>query len=216
VRAFLANHPKGAHAEEARTLLERLAWDSTKKDSIVSLRAYLKEFPRGPNAGVAASQIADLEWQGVDQKNPDALRRFVAENAGNPHIGEANRLIGILDKQRQQAEQDRLKKLQAQKELDAHKTQIAAALERFNAAFRDNQRGQLRAVWPSARPNYFDAIGRGGIELRPTGDPSIAGDQASIVCNQISTISRSQSQAAVKVILRRVGSDWQIADITKP
>jgi len=71
LRDFRKTYPNGRHAAEAESLLDRLAWSNTKKDSLESLRAYVHDFPSGAHAQEANSHIADLlEAQRIlDQAN---------------------------------------------------------------------------------------------------------------------------------------------------
>ena len=95
LRDFRKNHPK-AHADEVQSLLDRLVWSGTRKDSLESLRAYLHDFPSGANAAQAELLIADLVWKGVDQAKIEQVRKFLEEHPKGPHAlgsATANRSI---------------------------------------------------------------------------------------------------------------------------
>ncbi len=216
LRTFVATHPKGAHRPEALTRIESLAWAQTNKDSADALQAFLKEFGGSPHAPEASSRLADLVWKGVDQSKEDSLKKFADENPGNPHVADARKLLDAFEKQRQGAEADRLKQLDAKKQQDTQKQQIRAALERFNDAFRRGQKSTLQAVWPgnTSKP-FVDAMALSIIELRPDGDPVIAGDQATVVCTETATVKQSKksAQSTLKVTLQNRGADWIITGI---
>ncbi|MBZ5623910.1 MAG: PEGA domain-containing protein, partial [Acidobacteriia bacterium] len=221
LRAFVAAHPKGAHRPDAEIRIEDLAWARVNKESVDALQAFLKDFGAGsPHAAEVSFRLADLAWKNVDQSKEDSLRKFVEEHPGNPHVPDARKLLDAFERQRQQAEAEHLKQLDAKKQADAQKQQIRAALERFNEAFRRNQKSELQAVWPgNTNKQFVDALGKSVIELRPIGEPvNLTRSQAAILCTEVISARqpRQTNEVPLRVFLENRGGTWIITGVGPP
>ncbi len=206
VRAFLAGHPNGTHRPDAENLLDGLLWGSVNKDSVDSLQAFVKANPKSSHVTEANMRIANLPWNKVDKTKADDLRRFIAENPGNPNRAQAQQLLDALNKDTEQA---RLKA-----ELSAQKGKVLDALQRFNHSYQVASKSELKAVWPSVPGGFVEAMSQATLDLKPSGDPAITGDQATIICAQTTTIRGKVSASRnVRITLQKQGDGWVITDL---
>ncbi len=64
---FLANHPQGAHVDEATRSLDDLDWPQAKaKDTVQAYRDYLERNSRGNHISEAEERIEELVWAAAD------------------------------------------------------------------------------------------------------------------------------------------------------
>ncbi len=75
LESFLMIYPDGAHADEARQLLEQIADDE-------------------------ARQIADSAWQAVDRDNETEIRKYLADYPGSARAADATALLESIAKDR--------------------------------------------------------------------------------------------------------------------
>jgi hypothetical protein len=202
LRDFRKNYPNGRHAKDAESQLDRLAWSSTKKDSVESLRAYVRDFPSGAYAPEANSHIADLVWKGVDPGKIDQVRKFLEENPNNPHSREAQRIIDQVNA-RQDARLDLLRK------------QVLDVLASLDLAFAKKQEAQVKAIWPGkTNRGFLDSLKLPGqtISVRALEDAKLQGDTATVLCNLSTAIPKPRNQDAT-LILHYGGGRWIIEDL---
>jgi len=243
VQAFIDKYPSGAHAADARSMLEKLVWSRTNQNDAQGLRDYLSRFPAGPHVRESAARLGDLAWNGVDKKDSGSLRAFVDQNPDSAHLGDARSLIDQLQRQ---AEAERLAQDKAKEQANAQAKAAAAkaaadkaaalrqqqnqaiqsALDQFNAAFEHKSQRELRQIWLRPAQDYLDAINQSGpnsfiATLRPTADAVVANDTATVIC-ELTTLTtfrgqvRPPNRAIMKVTLRNAGGGWQILDLSKP
>jgi hypothetical protein len=170
VRDFRKAHPNGKHAADAEQLLDRMAWSSTKSDSLESLRDYVRDFPNGAHTSQANSQIGDLAWKSVDTGKIEQVRKFLEENPTNPHALEAQR---IIDRRiGQDATQAMLR------------NQVLDVLNSLDAAFDKKNEGQIRAIWPKVSRAWLDSLRQPGqkMSIKAQGSPLLQGPAATVPC----------------------------------
>ncbi len=75
---YLAKHPQGPHADDARAAIDDLEWDSAKnyaslsyplpldKESIEAFNGYILKFPQGRHVVEAKEGIEQLDWKAAD------------------------------------------------------------------------------------------------------------------------------------------------------
>jgi hypothetical protein len=201
LRDFRKKYPK-AHAAEAESLLDRLAWSSTRKDSLESLRAYLHDFPSGAYVAQAEPLIADLAWKGVDQTKIEQVRKFLEENRKGPHALEAQRLIDLLKAQ--------------DAKLDLLRKQVLDALNTLDQAFERKQEAEVKKIWPRTPKLYLESLKTAGqrISLKPLEEPKLQGDTAATVrCTlHVELNIKDKDQPAI-ISLQYGGGRWLIADL---
>jgi hypothetical protein len=193
VREFRKAHPNGKHAADAEQLLDRLAWSSTKQDSLESLRAYVHDFPNGLHHAEATAQIDELTWKNVDTSRIDQVRKYFAENPRGSHAAEAQR---IIDRQ------------------DVLQDQVRDVLNGLNAAFDKKQEGQIKQIWPKVSREWLDSLRRPDqkMSLKAQADPQVQGDSATVRCTLHTTQPSPKDQNAT-LSLHYAGGRWQIADL---
>jgi serine/threonine-protein kinase len=202
LRDFRKNYPNGRHANEAESLLDRLAWSNTKKESPESLRAYVRDFPSGAHAPEANSQIADVVWKGVDPGKIEQVRKFLEENPNNPHAREAQRIIDQVNA-RQDARLDLLRK------------QVLDVLNSLDLAFEKKQEAQVKAIWPGkTNRQLLESLKLPGqkISLKALEDAKLQGDTATVLCNLSTALPRPRNQNAT-LVLHYGGGRWIIEDL---
>ena len=209
---FLVKYPNGPHAAEAQSKLQYLVWERTNRDDVAALQAYLNRFPAGPHSGEASRRIDDILWSKVGQRDREALRKFIAQYPNSPHHSEAQSLVSQLDKPQEPPNKP---------PSAADQQAISAVLGQFNAAFEHRQSREVKQVWPTVPDRYIQAMRVAGatfeMVLRPTGEPEVNGDAASVPCQLITrtTVSGgqpSQKQITVAVTLRKNGDRWTIVN----
>jgi serine/threonine protein kinase len=222
---FLADYPNSPHKDQAQSRLDDLVWSGTNQNDRQALQKYADRFPRGAHLRDAVNRLIELAWNATDKKDSNALRTFIDRHPSSPHNSEAQKIIDQLEKDRlaeqQRLRETRAKQEQAQQELAAQAKGIQSAIERFNAGFQNKRAREVKDIWPSVPSRYTDAMAVSGstfvMTLRPTGEPKISGDTASILCELTQTTSaRGQSISAppksVTVALRKMSERWIIVD----
>lgn len=214
IQNYLVNYPNSRHAPEAQARLDDLTWSRVHPNDPQSLRDYLNRFPNSSHAREASRKLDELAWNGVDKRDLEALRRFLEQNPDSPYKPQASSLIDQLTKQTQ--EEERAK--QEQKEIDAERSQVGAALQRFNNAFARKKQNELKAVWPNPNTSYLAAVNAQHSGLRLVASPQsieFTADGATVQCIQESEANRKSVSQPVTVKLKKVGSEWQIDSIEK-
>jgi hypothetical protein len=196
LRDFRKMHPN-AHAADAESALERLAWSNTKKDSLESLRAYLRDFRGGVHAAEAESQIADLLWKGVDQAKIEQVRKFLEEHPKGPRAVEAQRVIDLFNAK-----------------LDVLRKQILDVLTSLNVAFAKKQETEVKQLWPdkTSRGRILESLRLPGQEmsLEALEEPKLQGDTANVRCTLHTKLPRPRDQIAI-LSLHYGGGRWVLA-----
>ena len=217
---YLKQHSNGAHAAEARSRMEDLAWTRANKDDGPSLRDFMNKFPQSAHAGEANLRLGELAWNGVDKNSLPSVRAFIEQYPLSAHKAEAQNTIDRLEKEKQEAEQR--SKLQrpgqepAQPDLHAQALLIRAALQQFNTAFERKNLREIKDVWPNIGAQYVAAVRTGQFEmsLDPTGEPEIHGDSATVPCVLVTKSANRQQNNAERVTLQKAGSRWIIAGVS--
>ena len=203
---YLAKHPGGPHAAEGESRLEDLVWAQTSRGDVAALKAYVSRFRNTRHSEEASRLMEDISWSKVDKQNPKALRDFLSQYPNSTHSSEI------------QSDLDRLARQEGENK------SIQDALQSFNAAFEHQQRRELKEIWPTAPEPYLEALRQPGgskvvMTLQPTGDPTISGETAFVLCNVISRTTKpggtTSNQKVVKVQLRRSGARWVISGLSQ-
>ncbi len=224
LRAFIQQHPGGAHAAQAEARLGELSWAAADKNSEDSLRQFVRDNPGNPRVNDAQTRIAELVWNKLDKSNAGALRAFVEQNPNSVYRSQAQNLLDSLDKQRQDAElrskqdTEARQKAEAKQNTDAERTQVLAALARLNAAYAHHSRKELTALWSRAPKGYLDAIAQPHVtvEFDAIAPPEIAGSTtANLLCNEITKNTQGASSAPQRVIitLQHAAGGWLLVSI---
>jgi hypothetical protein len=223
VEKYLTDFPNGAHKDQAQTRLDDLVWSRTNQTDPQSLQNYRDRFPRGIHVRAAAAKLDDLAYRAVNKKDAGALRAFLGQHPDSAHKAEAQNVLNQLESDRlaeeQRQQQERAAQQQAQQQLAGQAKAIEAAIERFNNAFQRGRVRDIKEIWPSI-PSIYTNLAPGSkfvMMLRPTGDPRINGNTASIPC-ELTTETTAQGRTvasppkAVNVALQKQSEGWIVVD----
>jgi hypothetical protein len=168
---------------------------------LAKLQEFRRKYPNTPLAQQALTLMADIEWEQVkSSRDAKVLRDFQTRYAGSPHVAEAGTA--------------------------ADRIEIAAVINRYEAAYTARDINQVRALSPGATRdsiNKIDAffkISRSvTMTLQPSGEADISGDRAMVQCRHSLAVvptdgsrPRPTNDTAI-VHLRRAGGAWTIDDI---
>jgi len=100
---FLAQHPAGARADEARRKLEDLRWEQAEQRStIAGYQKFLQDHPQSRRAEEAKGRVEAMAsdakpfWEAVDECTEAALKRFLRNYPGHTLEREAQRILDEL------------------------------------------------------------------------------------------------------------------------
>ena len=222
---FLRRYPASPHAAEAAARVQELSWQSLNKNDAAAVRAFAARYPQGPHAREALARGTQLEWDALDKNDAAALREFASRvPEGEYHTRAVDRIAQIDNAERARREQLNAEKVKAA-QLAGDRQSVAAALNRYAAAFSKKDAEQLRTVYPALPPATLASFRRlfadrdygVTMTLNVAGDPQISGDTATVVCDQ-STITvyrgrREPVRRKVRIALARRGTGWVIESI---
>ena len=223
VEKYLTDFPNGAHKDQAQTRLDDLVWSRTNQSDPQSLQNYRDRFPRGAHVRDATAKLDDLAYRAVNKKDAGALRAFIGQHPDSAHKTEAQNILNQLETDRvaeeQRQQQERAAQQQAQQQLAGQAKAIQAAIDRFNVAFQRGRIRDIKEIWPSI-PSIYTNLAPGSkfvMTLRPTGDPTINGNTASIPC-ELTTETTAQGRTvasppkAVNVALQKQSEGWIVVN----
>ncbi|MGH9667569.1 MAG: PEGA domain-containing protein, partial [Bryobacteraceae bacterium] len=209
---FLRKHPGGAHAEEAKARDAQLRQQS--------------------QAG-AARRADQNAWDAADKSKKSSLQDYLARFGSGSHAQEARALIIQIEKQ--DADALAAQRAQQQKEKDRAQAQLHSldneavlqAVSAFEAAYNRLNLKALQSVWPGMPKNTADSFRDQfrytktlRFQIRPSGQPVVSGDSATVNCARTLDLTTKDGQHAgvaderVRVTLNRAGSGWVIRAIT--
>lgn len=96
--AFLKEHGEGAHAEEAKSLVESLDWNAARAaGTIAAYQGFLSEHPTGPDSEAAGKELRELRWVDANRvMTPDAFTAYLKDYPTSPYADEARARISAL------------------------------------------------------------------------------------------------------------------------
>jgi len=95
---FLKKHSEGAHADEAKSLVESMDWDAAKAaGTIDAYQSFLSKHPTGRFSESAGTELRDLRWADAKRTmTPDAFTAFLKDYPTSPYADEAHARISAL------------------------------------------------------------------------------------------------------------------------
>jgi len=101
---------------------------------------------------------------------------------------------------------------------------ISKALNEYQGAYTRKDLSALQAVWPSIPKQVLDGIRSSfrdasevTMDLRPVGDPKVAGGTATVICDrnlrQVILKRVLQASGRVRIVLIRAGAGWTIQSV---
>jgi serine/threonine-protein kinase len=201
---FIRNHPGGVHLEQARARAGEL---------------------RQQQRAAAAQQLEHATWERVDQNSREQLQDYLARFPVGGHAQEAR--ARIAEAERQESEALASQRLREQREQEqarraTDERAILKVLEDFDTAYNRRDLPWLQRLWDklpiAIYRNQFREAKDLQFQLRPTGQPSVNGASATVMCTW--TLSyRGQSggmqthSERVKLTLSREVKGWLIRSI---
>ena len=221
---FLRTYPNGRFSDQARTRAEELEWNNLKNSrDLVALDRFLNKYPQGHFNGSARAlagklQQEEMDWRGAQNGNSiTALQTFVRNYPQSPYAEEARADIRKL----QEAAAASPPPASQPNESEA----VLGALRRFSQSFDEKDADKLSAVWPSLRKqelkkikdsfNDADSI---RMDLKPTGEPRIDGERASVTCLRSLLYVfkggvRKAEESTVTIELGKQSGSWVIQSV---
>jgi vacuolar-type H+-ATPase subunit E/Vma4 len=106
----------------------------------------------------------------------------------------------------------------------AENAAISKALNEYQGAYARKDLSALQAVWPSIPKQALDGIRSSfrdasevTMDLRPVGDPKVAGGTATVICDrnlrQVILKRVLQASGRVRIVLIRAGAGWTIQSV---
>jgi hypothetical protein len=179
-------------------------WQRISSSRDISVFAeFRKRYPDGLLADQARQRMEVLAWEAAKaSKNPEILREFLAQYPS----------AIFADTARQE--------IQAFEQRASISQQIQAALDGFRQAYESRDVHRLKLVWPSldnsrlrSFEEFFKIAKSVTIQLQPTGEPTLEGDRASVVCRRLIEFADSRNNTkrtddVVTIRLRAAGNSW--------
>ena len=224
--------------------IERQDWERIRNSvDVAQLRGFIGTHPNGAHAREAISRIADLAWTAVNKADIDSVRKFARENPENPHKPEAQRLLDKYDsdqkdklaqerdKQQKQEQaklelekQEQIKQARIKEDLakqtvakqeQLRKQEVLAVLKQLDSALQRKRPADVKALWPSVSPAFFDSLRTAQVEMSlnarmediqfPQGP-----DQAIAQCDLATKMSGSVKHQRAILTLRNTGGIWKV------
>ncbi len=198
---FLKNHPAGIHRNEAQTRLKELQLQQ-------------------------AAAAREAAWNATDKNSKPALQQFLNQYGDGSHAQDASTMIAAIDKQQRDAAAA-LAKQQADSSA-ADSAAVLNALKEFEAAYNQKSLASMQALWtgmPKSTAeiyrNQFRDAKSVDFRLTPSGQPTINGNDATVICaRSLKFIAKNgqrppETNDQVNVALVRSGSQWTIRSITR-
>ena len=185
-----------------------------------------------PPAAVPAPAPKRAEEDQARRAAEEQARRAAEEQAKRTADEQARRAAEeqakrTADEQAKRVAEERAKNTAAEKIQSAHAAElqsIARALANYKSAYESKDVAALQEIWPSISKTSLDEI-RGSfrdasdvkIDIHAIGDPEIAGNTATVVCDrnlrQVIRKKTFQASSRVRIALNRKGTGWVIASI---
>jgi hypothetical protein len=214
---FIRDYPSGRFTVQARTLQEQTEWNALKNGKdLEALTAFVNNFPQGAHASNARNLIGEIQaeqeqWLAARaSKDVEQLKAYVAK---------------YPDGQYARSAQDEIAKLQQEGTLrEEELRKIGQLLRAYESAYNERNLDRIVSLWPSLSPSVqkstrslFKDVQSVKFTLKEIGEPQISGTTASIVCNRVRDITRSdQTQSHIEgtVTFKLVKHDnsWLILD----
>lgn len=228
VNRFIRDYPASRFKQQALILQEQVEWDSLKggKD-LEALTAFVNRFPQGPHVSDARNLMRDLQaeqeqWLSARASNDRALlKAYLEKYPGGQYAGAARQEIARLDASR----------VGSLPRATDGKEAVFSIIRAYEKAYGDRNVEALRGIWPGMTPEQLDHLTeffRLGSSINLTcnisGDPEIAGDQATVRFTRSLTyvIDGKQEKQTAKVTMRLKRSTspdlspiWQIVSFSK-
>jgi hypothetical protein len=206
--AFIRSHQDSSHAEQARTRAAAL---------------------RQQQQASSARQAEQAAWDRVDPNRKDQLMEYLSRYSSGAHAQEARTGIAEIDRKAAEAAQ-RLKEQEAKRAADergrraAEEQSILKALKDLEAAYNNKDLASVQRLWSEAPKSTLGTVFKEAkdlkYELQPSGQTTISGNSASVVCTRVTNyrakgdngpIQKRTEQ--VRVTLTREASTWLIRSI---
>jgi serine/threonine protein kinase len=137
LRAFLQNHPSGAHAPAAEGLIADLTWAAVDQTNADTLRQFVRDNPMNPHRAEAQKLIDQLDARAAEE----AAKRQSANRE-------------LLAKKELAKQQDATKAAQE----TAARQQIMAVLDNLNSAIQHRRATDIRTIWKDVSPDFLEAV----------------------------------------------------------
>jgi hypothetical protein len=206
------------------------------KDSHPLSPASVAEPPASPSAQPAASAppgLSRAEEEQAKRQAEEQAKRAQEEQAKRQADEQAKRAADEQAKRQAEEQAKRAADEQAKRQADeqaknnaraAELQSVTRALKDYQAAYEHKDAAALQAIWPSISKQSLDGI-RGSfrdasevaMELRPVGDPEIAGSTATVTCErtirQVIQKKPFEASTRVRIVLSRKGTGWLIQSV---
>jgi eukaryotic-like serine/threonine-protein kinase len=201
---FRRDFPTSPRAAEAGVRIEQLEWEAARsRNDIAALQAFLVKYPNSSHRAEAEQRSAGIAWEKLDRNNRDGLRAFAKQ----------------YPQYAQQALAE-IARLEQEARLQADLAAIQQTLTRLTQAFGRKNFQEVAILWPdvpsSFRSNFQEAR-EISLRVRPTSQPRIDGDTASLTCEWVFEARFQDQRKAVPIAatinLVRRSSDWGIQSI---
>jgi hypothetical protein len=204
--AFIRSHQDSSHIDQARTRAAELRANS-------------------------ARQAEQAAWDRVDRNRRDQLAEFLSRYSSGAHAPEARADMAEIDRKATEAlNAQRLRDSETKRAADeqarrtADEQAVFRALKDLEGAYNNKNLAAVRGLWSEAPVNMLSVTFKEAkdlkFELQPSGQATISGNSASIVCTRVNTyrakgdngpIQKHSEQ--VRVTLTREASTWLIRSI---
>jgi hypothetical protein len=198
IEDFLNHYPSGRFSEQARARAEQLAWSAVKDSTDeTKLDDFIRKYPHGQFAGIASDKAKRLQQEDVDwrttQRSHDAaqVQAFLQEYPQGRYSDDAKHLLD--------------------------KIAVLSVLDQLAQSYNQRDLAGILKLWPdcpSPERRLLEDKTRGGdrghLSLVPTGEPTIAGDKATVSVSRIRETSSSTLNSEAVFELRKSNDRWVI------
>lgn len=193
-------------------------WDRVRNSSdLKALESYVTKYPDSPFTAEANHKIEQLDWDRVkDTNDPAQLQAFLNRHPSSQFAAVARTSIDTLNNARVDAERARAD----DERLRSERRAIVDVLNEYSAAFRNKNVERITALYPNLDKQQvkklrevFKAAQSVQMDLRPTGEPQINGDFASVVCQRSIQYTfpegpQKPPNDMVTIQLKKGGNSW--------
>jgi hypothetical protein len=223
------------------TAVEQAEWQRLQgTKSTTQLDDFLKKYPNGIHRNDAQARLKQLQvqqteaaqedaaWNATDKSSAASLEQFLNQFGDGAHAQDARNMSRALKRQQQDTVAAAQQAKQQASRGAADSTAVLNALRDFEAAYNQKSLATMQGLWTSMPRtaaeiyrNQFRDAKLLDFRLTPSGQPTITGNEATVICTRSLNFVAKNGQHPreindrVRVDLARSGSQWTIRSITR-
>ena len=198
-------------------------WEQVRNSSDAkALQGYVDRYPNSQFSAQARNRIEQIDWDHVkDATDPSQLQAFVNKHPSSQFVATAKANIEKLNSARADAERARAEA----EHLGSERRAVVNVIKQYSAAFHDKNVDKVTQLYPDLDKqqvkklrDVFRSAQSVQMDLRPTGDPQINGNSATVVCQRSTQYTfpegpQNPPDDVVTIQLKKNGSSWVLQGI---